>query len=779
MKSIFKLNSLNFLLIILVIMLTTYSTIVNVKYPLIGLDVKEQQNQWFVNTIYSKGWAKDQSINVGDRILKVNEKDPAEHSTIYWFNRVEKAETLTIEKADGNVEQYTITYEMLDFQYILYLILPLLFSFTTIFLSIFLFSKKKEEQSAMILIYFLLSLGVCYLSASTSAKGDILGRVLTFVTLPGSLLLFIHFLQSFFKKNHLTFIHGKVLGLLYVLYVIFLLSCGTSYFIFGTNYALNNILLIFFALLLICLLFYLGKLYYKKENKEGTSIIKILLFAFVHALSPFLVFYALPTVIIGNGKEFLSAEFTAIFLIIIPIAIVYLQIADKLFDIDFLLNRLRFYSLLSLPFTVYMSLMVKFIFDIYPFSTFLLLFSILLFGSTLVFLYLKEYLDYKISRHLFSQKSNFNSSLYKFFQKAQHETKVESLINHLIQEIKDVLVVKDTFYLEVTSVENNKWKIKNDKTQYARQISELEKINWEYYRVGSLLELKSGYVIIIGEELEKKRIIFIGLKKFTPNFNIQESIWIETLAYISSILLENFQLIEDLFYKIEYYKEKQSNNNYPSWLSRLLFTLSEKERANLSTDLHDSVLQDLLQLLREIENIAEKIEAEPIKYDLYYIKERVLDNIHLVRETCNELRPPFLKELGFFESIQHLFKLTKLRSNFILYSEVDPNLEIKEPGHDLIIYRVVQELLNNAMKHSQASIVKIALTQQDHSLTIAYEDNGIGMDMSKLNDSFKTIGVSGIKERVKSIGGTIEIYSRPKSGMNVFIEIDTGSDVND
>ena len=59
---------------------------------------------------------------------------------------------------------------------------------------------------------------------------------------------------------------------------------------------------------------------------------------------------------------------------------------------------------------------------------------------------------------------------------------------------------------------------------------------------------------------------------------------------------------------------------------------------------------------------------------------------------------------------------------------MDPNLEIKEPGHDLIIYRVVQELLNNAMKHSQASIVKIALTQQDHSLTIAYEDNGIGMD---------------------------------------------------
>lgn len=776
MKSLFKLNSLNFLLIIYVIVLTVYSTVVNIKYPLVGLEVKKQDNVWVVDAIYNKGWAKDQPIDIGDIVTKVNGKNPGEHSTVILFNRVEKAESISVQKADQTVDQYTITYEKLDFQYILYLIIPLLFSFTTIFLSIFLFSKKKDEKSAIILIYFLLSLGMCYLCASTSAKGDILGRVLTFITLPGSLLLFIHFLQSFFKKNNLTFINGKVLSLLYVLYVIFLVSSGTCYFIFGANPILNNVLLIFFALLLFCLFFYLCKFYFKKENVEGKSVIKILLFAFSLALSPFLVLYALPTVILG--REFLSAEFTAIFLIIIPISIVYLQIADKLFDIDFLLNRLRFYTLLSLPFTVFMSLMVKIIFDIYPFSTFLILFSILLFSSTLIFLYLKEYLDYKISRHLFSQKNNFNSSLYKFFQKTQHETKVESLINNLIKEIKDVLAVKDAYYLEVVSGEEQEWHVEQD-VKHIKTLSELEKINWSHYKIGSLLELKYGYAILIGEELGKKRIIFIGLKKFRTNLNIQERIWLETLAYISSILLENFQLIEDLFYKIEYYKEKQTNNNYPSWLSRLLFTLSEKERANLSTDLHDSVLQDLLQLLREIDNIAEKNEAEPVKYDLYYIKERVLDNIHLVRETCNELRPPFLKELGFFESIQHLFKQTKLRSNFILYSEVEPTLEVEKKGYDLIIYRVVQELLNNAMKHSQASIVRISLTQRQHTLIISYEDNGVGMDMSKLNDSFQTIGVSGIKERVKSIGGTIEIYSRPNCGMNVYIEIDTGSDEYD
>ena len=119
-------------------------------------------------------------------------------------------------------------------------------------------------------------------------------------------------------------------------------------------------------------------------------------------------------------------------------------------------------------------------------------------------------------------------------------------------------------------------------------------------------------------------------------------------------------------------KRSETHDNYPSWLSRLLFTISEKERANLSIDLHDSVLQDLLQLLRVVDNITEKVEDPQIKVALFELKERMLDNIHLIRETCNELRPPFLSELGIIESIQLLFDQTKLRSNFILNFELTP-----------------------------------------------------------------------------------------------------------
>ena len=78
-----------------------------------------------------------------------------------------------------------------------------------------------------------------------------------------------------------------------------------------------------------------------------------------------------------------------------------------------------------------------------------------------------------------------------------------------------------------------------------------------------LNRIKEGFVITIGGDYQKKNIIFLGLKKFQTSLNIQERIWLETLAYISSILLENFQLIEELFHKIEYYKEEERKKSIP------------------------------------------------------------------------------------------------------------------------------------------------------------------------------------------------------------------------
>lgn len=196
---------------------------------------------------------------------------------------------------------------------------------------------------------------------------------------------------------------------------------------------------------------------------------------------------------------------------------------------------------------------------------------------------------------------------------------------------------------------------------------------------------------------------------------------------------------------------------------------------NLSIDLHDSVLQEQLLLLRDIEIISDKVIDQPLKSNLYYLKEKVLDNIYLVRETCNELLPPFLSELGIIQSIQILIDRTNLRSDFILKTELDTSIQHLGKELDLILYRVVQELLNNAMKHSEATVVELSLSQRNHTLSLSYYDNGKGVELEKLNNSIQTMGIFGIKERIKTIGGTIEFVSEVGKGMQVSIEVRSGS----
>ncbi|MCG7336726.1 sensor histidine kinase [Sporosarcina sp. ACRSM] len=778
MKANLKTNIIHALLFLMVLGLTGYFTLTILQFPLVGMKVKQEDQHWIVAQIHESGWASSQPIEEGNIVELVNGEQTDKHPTVRRFARVEMAESVTIIDQDLKSHTYPISYGDMASKEMFYLLFPLLFAAVTISLSIFLYVKMKNDRSAIILIYFLVSLGLSYIGAFTSGRGDVVGRVLTIITLPGTIILFMQFLNRYFSKYGLVFIKTTSLVRLYMVYLFFLFIIAANQFFPVINKYISEFKLLFFSSLVFYFLFYLIRFYMKYKNSEGKAILKILGATVFLAFGPFSFFYAVPTILFH--KAFLPSEITMIALIIIPIAIVYLQVAEKLFDIEFFLDRLRYYSFNSLLFTILIILLLRFAVGIQLPTSMTAMVFIVLFICTLIFIYVKEYLDYKLRHHLFSQKGDFGMGLYTFFQKTKYETKVSSLVTKLEQEIRDVLLVKKVIYAEVfREGVQGAWTLKEKHEFPASLAQEIAKVNWDHYRIGTIIEVMNGFLLVIGGDNHTKKIFFLGMKKQKTNFNIQERIWLETLAHISSILFENLQLIEDLIEEIENYKVKDNDaekQHYPFWLSRLLFSLAEKERANLSIDLHDSVLQDQLQLLREVEKISGKVNDHSIKHDLVDLKERMLDNIHLIRETCNELRPPFLNELGIIQSLQNLVDQTKLRSNFILKSELDPSIRTLDPEYELVLYRVVQELLNNAMKHSLATEVQIALSNNDHSLSLSYCDDGIGIDMLKLNDSFKTMGIFGMKERIRSIGGTIDIHSAPGDGMQVQIRIQTGGD---
>ena len=92
------------------------------------------------------------------------------------------------------------------------------------------------------------------------------------------------------------------------------------------------------------------------------------------------------------------------------------------------------------------------------------------------------------------------------------------------------------------------------------------------------------------------------------------------------------------------------------------------------------------------------------------------------------LRPPLLNEMGIIPSLENLISQVSLRSNFILKADFDQTIKRLDEEQELVIYRVVQELLNNAMKHSYASEVYIKLKKRNSTVLLFYQDNGKGFD---------------------------------------------------
>lgn len=273
--------------------------------------------------------------------------------------------------------------------------------------------------------------------------------------------------------------------------------------------------------------------------------------------------------------------------------------------------------------------------------------------------------------------------------------------------------------------------------------------------------------VLIGDYKEKAYILTIKASSINESM---DAIWFETLAYYTVMVFESLHVIENLMNQLEKALQK---NEKPQWILRLLFNLSEKQRMELSSDLHDTVLQNQMVLYRNLEAILKEHHFDTeMDRQLKRIVQGVMDTIHQIRMTCNELRPPLLKEAGLISSLKNLFDYTQLSSSFTITFTTEnahsPELSEEET---IGMYRIVQELLNNAVKHSEAAQLYFHLYRQAEKLHLHYSDDGKGFAAEKLTPSFKSMGLSGMRERVQSLNGTIEFFSQPGNGLSVRMQI--------
>ena len=196
----------------------------------------------------------------------------------------------------------------------------------------------------------------------------------------------------------------------------------------------------------------------------------------------------------------------------------------------------------------------------------------------------------------------------------------------------------------------------------------------------------------------------------------------------------------------------------------------EKERKRIARDLHDTVSQELFaahMILSGVSQQALKLDREKMQTQLQSVAAILETAQKDLRVLLLHLRPVELEEKSLVEGIQILLK--ELEDKSELKVSLKQNVTKLPKKIEEHIFRIIQELISNTLRHAQASCLDVYLYQTDVELQLKVVDNGIGFQLGSFDDL--SYGLRNIKERVEDMAGTVQLLTAPKQGLAVDIRI--------
>lgn len=246
----------------------------------------------------------------------------------------------------------------------------------------------------------------------------------------------------------------------------------------------------------------------------------------------------------------------------------------------------------------------------------------------------------------------------------------------------------------------------------------------------------------------------------------------------SSIII--FVFISSIIALVVYRKGRKERLQRQQLFNQMI-NLEENERKNLSAQVHDQMGQDLSALKISLglieKNLGENINPQ-IKEKIEKSKQVISGLLQKSHNISFMLRPPALDEIGVVESIENLLIDFKHLSGInYVYSKPSETLMLSSEKN-LLFYRIVQELLTNMVKYSQAKNVEITIKKNINEVEFYYKDDGRGFKFEDVleqfnrrnNDRFK-LGLLGLKERVELLDGSMLINTSLGKGLNVVVKI--------
>src|SRR5690606_12208140 len=192
----------------------------------------------------------------------------------------------------------------------------------------------------------------------------------------------------------------------------------------------------------------------------------------------------------------------------------------------------------------------------------------------------------------------------------------------------------------------------------------------------------------------------------------------------------------------------------------------EKERNRIARDLHDGLGGMLAGVKLKLSSILSQTAAIPA--GMQDVVRQLDQSSHELRRVARNMMPVSLLAMGLAPALADLCKMMETVESKITFQAID--MKGKYPDHlSVSIYRIVQELLANAVKHSGAERILVQCMDVDHRLYITVEDNGVGFDRGEAGK--KGLGLTNVKSRVSVLRGTLEIIASPGEGAVFNIEV--------
>jgi signal transduction histidine kinase len=202
-------------------------------------------------------------------------------------------------------------------------------------------------------------------------------------------------------------------------------------------------------------------------------------------------------------------------------------------------------------------------------------------------------------------------------------------------------------------------------------------------------------------------------------------------------------------------------------LLRKLNQAQEEERKLLANALHDDTVQILTAAMLRLDMLGQRQSDPKVEADLRALSEQLVDAIKRCRHLLFVLRPPALDRDGLKAAVDELVQRAITESDIRASLEYDCEGEPEEHVNT-VVFRVLDEAIRNAQKHSKAATLEIEISDLMHGIDVICRDDGEGFDLGSVDQARPGhLGLSSMRERVEIVGGTWELKSAPGQGTEV------------